>query len=96
MASCNVLNDKNGPVIKIRKYQVKDHKNVRRLFSQGNNEHVANGIKIGLRSPKVLAYLAVAFVWGYQYSIYLAITALTFGLSVQVVTVYLVDFFYVR
>ncbi len=89
MVTTSATNSVARPVLKIRKYQAKDHGDVKRIFGEGIYEHIPNGIKLGLRSPKVLAYLAVAFVWGYQYSIYLAISALGLAIGLQALSVYL-------
>ena len=83
--------ERNISEINVRKYHAKDYAIVRELFCQAMMEAVPIGIQTGLRNTKVLAYLALFFCLGYQYSIILAFTLLSLAFGVQAASVY---FFY--
>ena len=85
-----IVKSKESGNIMIRKYLVKDHRYVNKLYDSIIYEPVSDGIKIGLRSPGVLAYLSLAFILGYQASFYLAVTALGFAMGIQALSVFLV------
>ena len=54
--------------IKVEKYNAKDYEEVKRIFSEGIQEHVKTGIHLGLQSPKIQLQLALAFCYGFLYS----------------------------
>ena len=50
--------------IVVRKYEIKDHNDVRKIFGNGVTEHVMNGIKVSLKDASVLAKLIFIFILG--------------------------------
>ena len=82
--------------IVVRKYEPKDHTDVIRMFSSGNLEHIKNGIVIGRKSSRVLAYcLMLLFSSGLFFSLPYACMALIAGFGIHYLNVYLIFKYYV-
>ena len=83
-------------LIKIRKYEPDDHKDVSRIFGAGMSDMqtIKNGIAIGRKSPYVIGYLTIIFLLGSFYSLFYGFIALTIGLSFHAFNVYFFFNFY--
>ena len=82
--------------ITIRKYEPKDHIHVITIFSSGNSEHIKNGINLGRKSPRVLAYcLMLLFSSGLFLSLPFVCMSLIVGTSVHYLSVYLIYKYFV-
>ena len=80
--------------IQIRKYIPEDHKDVLRIFSQGIQEHVQNGILVGLKNWKTQIYIVFSFLLGSIWNVGLLVLALV--LCIRVGTVFLFYYLYVK
>ena len=73
--------------IKVLKYNSKDHEEVKRIFSEGIQEHVKTGILLGLQNPKIQIQLAFAFCYGFLYSWFYGFLYLALMLCIQMASV---------
>ena len=80
--------------ITIRKYEPTYHTDVIRIFSSGNSEHIKNGINLGRKSPRVIAYcLMLMFSSGLFFS--LPYVCMIVGISVHYLSVHLIYKYFV-
>ena len=73
--------------ILVRKYKPKDHSDVKRIFSSGNNGKIKNGLRIGRKSPRILGYLTLLFSIGFLYSFLYGCLFVLFGLFIHCLSV---------
>ena len=72
-----------------------DHQKLRRIFSQGIQEHVKPAIPISLKSPKIHVFLGLAFTIGYFNSLGHAVFYLIIALAIQSICVFTCYYGYV-
>ena len=80
----------------IQNYQPRHYEDVKQIWASGQKEQITSGIKRGWKSPNVIGYLTLFFIFGSIFSTYYGCLFVTFGLIIHAGSVYSFYTFYVR
>ena len=81
--------------IYVRKYTPNDYVEVNRIFVDGVNENIINGIIRGLKHHHVISYMMFFFFIGSFFSFYYGCIGILVGSSINSLSVYLAIKWYI-
>ena len=80
----------------IQNYQPRHYEYVKQIYASGQKEQITRGIQLGWRSPNVIGYLTILFIFGSIFSFYYGFLAFMFGLLFHAGSVFSYYTLYVR